>query len=78
AMKMEHYLSHTDYPIWEVIQKGNGHVQVSTDTHRQIRVLPPKTVEEILARRPVKQEEPKALVTLDGDGVDWTGHAEDE
>ncbi|GKC10185.1 ribonuclease H-like domain-containing protein, partial [Tanacetum coccineum] len=24
AMKMEHYLRHTDYPIWEVIQKGNG------------------------------------------------------
>ncbi|GKA10696.1 hypothetical protein Tco_0690129 [Tanacetum coccineum] len=24
AMKMEHYFSHTDYPIWEVIQKGNG------------------------------------------------------
>ncbi|GJW24805.1 hypothetical protein Tco_0038616 [Tanacetum coccineum] len=23
-------------------------------------------------RRPRKQEEPKALVTLDGDGVDWT------
>ncbi|GJZ59722.1 putative ribonuclease H-like domain-containing protein, partial [Tanacetum coccineum] len=23
-MKMEHYLSHIDYPIWEVIQKGNG------------------------------------------------------
>ncbi|GJY19358.1 ribonuclease H-like domain-containing protein, partial [Tanacetum coccineum] len=29
-------------------------------------------------RRPRKQEEPKALVTLDGEGVDWTGHAEDE
>ncbi|GJW72761.1 ribonuclease H-like domain-containing protein [Tanacetum coccineum] len=29
-------------------------------------------------RRPGKQEEPKALITLDGDGVDWTGHAEDE
>ncbi|GJZ09067.1 putative ribonuclease H-like domain-containing protein [Tanacetum coccineum] len=29
-------------------------------------------------RRPRKQEEPKALVTLKGDGVDWTGHAEDE
>ncbi|GJR71030.1 ribonuclease H-like domain-containing protein [Tanacetum coccineum] len=25
-----------------------------------------------------KQEEPKALVTIDGDGVDWTGYAEDE
>ncbi|GJY68542.1 hypothetical protein Tco_0471524 [Tanacetum coccineum] len=24
AMKMEHYLGHTDYPIWEVIQNGNG------------------------------------------------------
>ncbi|GJX40053.1 hypothetical protein Tco_0255043 [Tanacetum coccineum] len=23
AMKMEHYLGHTDYPIWEIIQKGN-------------------------------------------------------
>ncbi|GJY21517.1 hypothetical protein Tco_0394083 [Tanacetum coccineum] len=29
-------------------------------------------------RRPRKQEEPKALVTLDGDGVDWTGHVEDK
>ncbi|GJR75676.1 ribonuclease H-like domain-containing protein, partial [Tanacetum coccineum] len=29
-------------------------------------------------RRPGKHEEPKALVTLDGDGVDWTGHAEDK
>ncbi|GKC26511.1 ribonuclease H-like domain-containing protein, partial [Tanacetum coccineum] len=26
-------------------------------------------------RRPRKQEEPKALVTLDGDGVDWTSHS---
>ncbi|GJT83344.1 hypothetical protein Tco_1057686 [Tanacetum coccineum] len=24
------------------------------------------------------KEKPKALVTLDGDGVDWTGHAEDK
>ncbi|GKE29353.1 hypothetical protein Tco_1444737, partial [Tanacetum coccineum] len=29
-------------------------------------------------RRPGKQEKPKALVTLDGDGVYWTSHAEDE
>ncbi|GJY01957.1 ribonuclease H-like domain-containing protein, partial [Tanacetum coccineum] len=29
-------------------------------------------------RRPGKQEEPKALVTLNGEGVDWIGHAEDE
>ncbi|GKE11794.1 hypothetical protein Tco_1415345 [Tanacetum coccineum] len=33
------------------------------------------------AKEPVgfdKTKEPKALVTLDGDGVDWTGHAEDK
>nr|GEU44202.1 ribonuclease H-like domain-containing protein [Tanacetum cinerariifolium] len=57
---MKHYLENTDYPIWEVIQKGNGHVQVSADTHGQIRVLPPKTTEEILAR----ERERKARTTL--------------
>ncbi|GJQ98476.1 ribonuclease H-like domain-containing protein [Tanacetum coccineum] len=29
-------------------------------------------------RKPEKHEEPKALVTLDGEGVDWTGYAVDE
>ncbi|GKD95519.1 ribonuclease H-like domain-containing protein [Tanacetum coccineum] len=60
AMKMEHYLAHTDYPIWEVIQKGNVCVSVSTDTHGVIKVLPPKTVKEILAR----EKERKARTTL--------------
>ncbi|GJZ91641.1 hypothetical protein Tco_0663568 [Tanacetum coccineum] len=60
AMKMEHYLAHTDYPIWEVIQKGNGPVSVSTDTHGVIKVLPPKTAEKILAR----ERERKARTTL--------------
>ncbi|GKA29458.1 ribonuclease H-like domain-containing protein [Tanacetum coccineum] len=60
AMKMEHYLAHTDYPIWEVIQKGNGPVSVSTDTHGVIKVLPPKTAEEIL----VRERERKARTTL--------------
>ncbi|GKA52370.1 ribonuclease H-like domain-containing protein [Tanacetum coccineum] len=60
AMKMEHYLAHTDYPIWEVIQKGNGPVSVSTDTNGVIKVLPPKTAKEILAR----ERERKARTTL--------------
>nr|GEU65455.1 hypothetical protein [Tanacetum cinerariifolium] len=29
-------------------------------------------------RRPAKQDEPKAMTTIDGEGVDWTGHAEDD
>ncbi|GKC20398.1 hypothetical protein Tco_1022548 [Tanacetum coccineum] len=60
AMKIEHYLAHTDYPIWEVIQRGNGPVSVSTDTNGLIKVLPPKTAEEILAR----ERERKARTTL--------------
>nr|GEX07954.1 ribonuclease H-like domain-containing protein [Tanacetum cinerariifolium] len=29
-------------------------------------------------RRPAKQDKPKAMVTIDGEDVDWTGHAEDD
>ncbi|GJY31356.1 putative ribonuclease H-like domain-containing protein [Tanacetum coccineum] len=60
AMKMEHYLAHTDYHIWEVIQNGNGHVSITTDTQGQIKVLPLRTAEEILAR----ERERKARTTL--------------
>ncbi|GJV57955.1 ribonuclease H-like domain-containing protein [Tanacetum coccineum] len=60
AMKMEHYLAHTDYPIWEVIQNGNGPVSITTDTSGQIKVLPPRTAEEIVAR----ERERKARTTL--------------
>ncbi|GJY29154.1 ribonuclease H-like domain-containing protein [Tanacetum coccineum] len=60
ATKMEHYLAHTDYPIWEVIQNRNGHVSITTDTQGQIKVLPPRTAEEILAR----ERERKARTTL--------------
>ncbi|GJS21277.1 putative ribonuclease H-like domain-containing protein [Tanacetum coccineum] len=60
SMKMKHYLSYTDYPIWEVIQKGNGPVSFLTDTNGVIKVLPPKTAEEILAQ----ERERKARTTL--------------
>ncbi|GJR54313.1 ribonuclease H-like domain-containing protein [Tanacetum coccineum] len=60
AMKMEHYLAYTDYPIWEVIQNGNGPVLITTDTQGQIKVLPPRTAEEILA----KERERKVRMTL--------------
>nr|GEX89653.1 hypothetical protein [Tanacetum cinerariifolium] len=46
-MKMEHYLSYTDYPIWKVIQNGNGPVYVTTDTNGMIKVLTLKTAEEM-------------------------------
>nr|GEW74556.1 retrovirus-related Pol polyprotein from transposon TNT 1-94 [Tanacetum cinerariifolium] len=57
---MEHYLCHTDYPIWQVIQNGNGHVSVTTNTNGMIKVLPPKTTKEVVAR----ERERKARTTL--------------
>ncbi|GJZ61172.1 retrovirus-related pol polyprotein from transposon TNT 1-94 [Tanacetum coccineum] len=67
AMKMEHYLSHTDYPIWEVIQKGNGHVSVSIDTNEVIKVMPPKTAEDILARERERKTRTTLLMALPED-----------
>nr|GEV53453.1 copia protein [Tanacetum cinerariifolium] len=60
AMKMEHYLCHTDYPIWQVIQNGNGPISVTTDTNGTVKVLTPKTAEEVVA----KERERKARTTL--------------
>ncbi|GJX08580.1 hypothetical protein Tco_0196512 [Tanacetum coccineum] len=58
--KMETLLAHTDYPVCEVIQNGNGPVSISTYTQGQIKILPPKSAEEILAR----EKERKARTTL--------------
>nr|GEW45475.1 hypothetical protein [Tanacetum cinerariifolium] len=59
-MKMEHYLSHTDYPIWQVIQNDNGPISVTTNTNGLIKVLPSKTAEEVVDR----ERERKARTTL--------------
>ncbi|GJX23648.1 zinc finger, CCHC-type, retrotransposon gag domain protein, partial [Tanacetum coccineum] len=54
-----HHLEN-DYPTWEVIQNENGPVSITTDTQGQIKVLPPRTAEEIIAR----ERERKARTTL--------------
>ncbi|GJU53392.1 ribonuclease H-like domain-containing protein [Tanacetum coccineum] len=70
AMKMEHYLAHTDYPIWEVIQNGNGPVSITTDTQGQIKVLPPRTAEEIIAREKERKARTTLLMALPEDHLD--------
>ncbi|GKB75619.1 ribonuclease H-like domain-containing protein [Tanacetum coccineum] len=64
---MEHYLAYTDYPIWEVIQKGNGPVSVTTDTDGVIRVLPLRTAEETLAREKERKARTILLMALPED-----------
>nr|GFB72624.1 xylulose kinase-1 [Tanacetum cinerariifolium] len=67
AMKMEHYLCHTDYPIWQVIQNRNGHVSVTIDTNGMIKVLPPKTAEEVMARERERKARTTFLMALPED-----------
>nr|GFC72956.1 ribonuclease H-like domain-containing protein [Tanacetum cinerariifolium] len=67
AIKMEHYLSHTDYPIWQVLQNGNGPVSITTDTNGMIKVLPPKTAKEVVAREREKKSWTTLLMALPED-----------
>ncbi|GKA30406.1 hypothetical protein Tco_0716711 [Tanacetum coccineum] len=61
SMKMEHYSeAMTNYPIWEIIQKGNGPVQVSNRTH----VTNEKVCIQKLLRRFWPEKERKARTTL--------------
>ncbi|GKF01667.1 ribonuclease H-like domain-containing protein, partial [Tanacetum coccineum] len=55
------------YPIWEVIQRGNGPVSVSTETNGLIKVLPPKIAEEILARERERKTRTTLLMALPED-----------
>ncbi|GJV06051.1 hypothetical protein Tco_1343707 [Tanacetum coccineum] len=58
-MRMEQYLTHTDYALWEVIMNGDAPVVASATAEGPI---PPKTAEQKLARK----NELKAKSTLFG------------
>ncbi|GKA60047.1 hypothetical protein Tco_0759360 [Tanacetum coccineum] len=48
SMRMEQYLTHTDYALWEVTMNGDAPVVASASTEGPI---PPKTVEQKIARK---------------------------
>nr|GEZ44261.1 ribonuclease H-like domain-containing protein [Tanacetum cinerariifolium] len=50
TMKMEQYLAHTDYALWEVILNGNSVVQMTKDEAGNEIKVPPVTTQQILAR----------------------------
>ncbi|GJW92518.1 hypothetical protein Tco_0170071 [Tanacetum coccineum] len=52
AIKMEHYLAHTNYPIWEVIQKGNGPVSITTAEETLARERDRKAMTTLLMALP--------------------------
>nr|GEY09877.1 xylulose kinase-1 [Tanacetum cinerariifolium] len=58
-----------DYPIWQVIQNDNDHVSVTTDTNGMIKVLPPKTAKEVMARERERKARTNLLMALPEDHV---------
>ncbi|GJZ32231.1 hypothetical protein Tco_0577667 [Tanacetum coccineum] len=58
-MRMEQYLTHTDYALWEVIVNGDAPAIASASAGTE-GLIPPKTAEQKLARK----NELKAKSTL--------------
>ncbi|GJS68178.1 hypothetical protein Tco_0682743 [Tanacetum coccineum] len=59
-MRMEQYLTHTDYALWEVIVNGDAPTAISPASAGTKGHIPPKTNEQKLARK----NELKAKITL--------------
>ncbi|GJT34180.1 hypothetical protein Tco_0924599 [Tanacetum coccineum] len=60
SMRMEQYLTNTDYSLWQVILNGDGPIQVTTDEKGIETEVPPKTAQALLQR----QRERKAKIIL--------------
>ncbi|GKA28096.1 hypothetical protein Tco_0714264 [Tanacetum coccineum] len=59
-MRMEQYLTNTDYGLWQVIMNGDEPVQTTKDENGVETEVPPKTAQALLQR----QKERKAKSTL--------------
>ncbi|GKE30698.1 hypothetical protein Tco_1446082, partial [Tanacetum coccineum] len=51
SMRMEQYLTHIDYALWEVIMNGNAPVAVASASTGAEGPIPPKTAEQKLTRK---------------------------
>ncbi|GKB36893.1 hypothetical protein Tco_0881835 [Tanacetum coccineum] len=51
SMRMEQYLTHTDYALWEVIMNGDAPAAIASASAGTEGPIPPKTAEQKLARK---------------------------
>ncbi|GJT62752.1 ribonuclease H-like domain-containing protein [Tanacetum coccineum] len=61
-MRMEQYLSNTDYSLWQMILNGDGPIQVTTDEKGIETEVPPKTAQALLQRQ--RQRNAKRIMLL--------------
>nr|GEW82652.1 putative ribonuclease H-like domain-containing protein [Tanacetum cinerariifolium] len=64
TMKMEQYLAHTDYALWEVILNGNCAVQMTKDEAGNEVKVPPITAQQILARTRERKAKSTLLIAI--------------
>ncbi|GJW04970.1 putative ribonuclease H-like domain-containing protein [Tanacetum coccineum] len=62
SMRMEQYLTNTDYGLWQVIMNGDEPVQTIKDDNGVETEVPPKTAQAILARQ--KERKAKSILLL--------------
>ncbi|GJS86719.1 hypothetical protein Tco_0769355 [Tanacetum coccineum] len=62
SMRMEQYLTNTDYNLWQVILNGDGPIQVTTDENGVETEVPPKTAQALLARQ--RERKAKSIMLL--------------
>nr|GEV87440.1 putative reverse transcriptase domain-containing protein [Tanacetum cinerariifolium] len=51
SMRMEQYLTHTDFALWEVIVNGDASASIASVSGGAEAALPPKTTKQKIARR---------------------------
>ncbi|GKD58673.1 hypothetical protein Tco_1296182 [Tanacetum coccineum] len=62
SMRMEQYLTNTDYSLWQVILNGDGLIQVTTDEKGIETDVPPKTAQALLQRQ--RERKVKSILLL--------------
>ncbi|GJZ40790.1 ribonuclease H-like domain-containing protein [Tanacetum coccineum] len=62
SMRMEQYLTNTDYDLWKIIMNGDEPVQTTKDKNGVETKVPPKTAQAILARQ--KERKVKSILLL--------------
>ncbi|GJV79981.1 hypothetical protein Tco_1515851 [Tanacetum coccineum] len=62
SIRMEQYLTNTNYSLWQVILNGDGPIQVTTDENEVETEVPPKTAQTLLARQ--RERKAKSILLL--------------
>ncbi|GJZ05843.1 hypothetical protein Tco_0539636 [Tanacetum coccineum] len=62
SLRMEQYLTNTDYSLWQVILNGDGPIQVTTDENDVETEVPSKTTQALLQRQ--RERKAKSILLL--------------